>query len=61
LLLAMGREIADDITLASQRVLPRRLTDSGFSFSHPEIGDALAAALAPGAHPGSDPGDDAAR
>jgi hypothetical protein len=61
LLLAMGREIADDITLASQRVLPRKLTDSGFSFSHPEIGDALAAALAPGAHPGSDPGDDAAR
>jgi NAD dependent epimerase/dehydratase family enzyme len=61
LLVAMGREVADDITLASQRVLPRKLTETGFSFSHPEIGDALAAALATGAHPGPDPGGGAAR
>jgi len=34
---AMGREMF----LASQRALPRRLLDSGFSFHHPSIGDAL--------------------
>jgi hypothetical protein len=43
---AMGREIVEDITLASQRVLPRKLTESGFSFSHPHLDDALAVALA---------------
>ncbi|WP_018382313.1 TIGR01777 family oxidoreductase [Wenjunlia vitaminophila] len=41
--LALG-EFADDV-LSSQRVLPRRLLDSGFTFTHPRIDDAIHAAL----------------
>jgi len=37
----MGRETV----LASQRVLPERLTGAGFAFDHPQIEDALRAAL----------------
>lgn len=36
---------ADELLLASQRVMPRRLADSGFTFRYPEISDALNAAL----------------
>jgi len=39
-------EFAGDV-LASQRVRPRRLLESGFSFTHPRFDDALRAALPP--------------
>ncbi|MFJ9419304.1 TIGR01777 family oxidoreductase [Streptomyces sp. NPDC101227] len=39
---ALG-EFADDV-LASQRIIPRRLLDSGFAFTHPRIMDAVRAA-----------------
>jgi uncharacterized protein (TIGR01777 family) len=38
--LAFG-ELAEDVLLASQRVVPRRLLDGGFTFEHPEIEPAL--------------------
>ncbi|WKK22323.1 TIGR01777 family oxidoreductase [Streptomyces olivoreticuli] len=41
--LALG-EMAGDV-LASQRVLPRRLLDSGFSFAFPDVESAVRAAL----------------
>lgn len=34
--LALGRELATDAVLASQRVLPRALSQSGFVFQHPD-------------------------
>ncbi|WP_079086741.1 TIGR01777 family oxidoreductase [Streptomyces silvensis] len=37
-------EMAGDV-LGSQRVLPARLTESGFAFAHPRIDDAVRAAL----------------
>ncbi|WP_338676264.1 TIGR01777 family oxidoreductase [Streptomyces sp. SCSIO 30461] len=40
---AMG-EFSDDV-LASQRVLPRRLLDSGFEFAHPSIDESIRAAV----------------
>ncbi|KUJ54544.1 epimerase [Streptomyces albus subsp. albus] len=40
--LALG-EMAGDV-LGGQRVLPRRLLDSGFTFAHPRIDDAIRAA-----------------
>jgi uncharacterized protein (TIGR01777 family) len=36
---------ADELLLASQRVMPRRLADIGFVFRYPEISGALSAAL----------------
>ncbi|HEX2205897.1 MAG TPA: TIGR01777 family oxidoreductase, partial [Longimicrobium sp.] len=39
-------EMADQTILVSQRVLPRRLTQLGYSFRHPEVEGALRAALA---------------
>jgi uncharacterized protein len=42
--LAFG-QMADEALLASARVLPANLTAAGFSFAHPTIGPALAAAL----------------
>jgi hypothetical protein len=36
---------ADELLLASQRVMPRRLADSGFTFRYPEISGALNVAL----------------
>ncbi|WP_419994291.1 TIGR01777 family oxidoreductase [Streptomyces boninensis] len=41
--LALG-DFSEDV-LGSQRVIPRRLLDSGFSFAFPEIDDAIKAAL----------------
>jgi uncharacterized protein (TIGR01777 family) len=38
--LALG-EMADALLLASQRVFPKRLLDSGYRFQHPELGGAL--------------------
>lgn len=45
LAIALGRELTDDMVLASQRVLPTALGDAGFSFAHPEIAGALGAVL----------------
>jgi len=39
--LAVGREMADALLLASTRVLPRRLEETGYRFRFPEIGPAL--------------------
>ncbi len=40
--LAMGAERADELLLASQRVVPARLQAAGFTFRWPEVGPALA-------------------
>lgn len=42
----LGPEMAEELLLFSQRALPTRLLDSGYTFRHPELGDALRAALA---------------
>jgi uncharacterized protein (TIGR01777 family) len=42
--LAMGR-MADEVLLASQRVIPKRLTEAGFEFRYAELEDALAAII----------------
>ena len=42
--LAFG-QMADEALLASQRVIPERLTGSGYAFRHPALPDALSAAL----------------
>jgi len=39
-------EMADEMLLSSQRVLPKRLTQAGFQFSHPRAIDALRAIVA---------------
>jgi uncharacterized protein len=41
----LGGEMAEELLLYSQRALPTRLLDSGYTFRHPELGDALRAAL----------------
>jgi uncharacterized protein len=43
---ALGAEMAEELLLVSQRALPTRLLDSGFTFQHSELGDALRVALA---------------
>lgn len=43
--LAFG-EMADALLLASQKVQPKRLNDSGFSFQYPNLADALSHILA---------------
>ena len=43
--LAFG-QMADETLLASARVIPKRLLDAGFDFTHRTVGEALAAALA---------------
>jgi hypothetical protein len=40
-----GEELVSHLLLASQNVLPERLTTSRFSFEHPTLEDALRAAL----------------
>lgn len=42
----LGRGRADTLLLASQRTHPAVLLDAGYTFAHPEVGGALAAALA---------------
>jgi uncharacterized protein len=42
---ALGREMADELLLASQRVVPTRLLASGFSFQYSDTVTALARAL----------------
>ena len=43
--LAFGRERADNLLFASQRVVPQVLLDAGFAFSHPVLAGALPAVL----------------
>lgn len=43
--LALGRDMADDTLLASQRTVPGKLQRAGFHFRHPELEGALRAAL----------------
>ena len=45
--LALGRGAADELLLASQKVMPRKLTEAGYTHRFPELSDALAAALSP--------------
>ncbi|HZQ78557.1 MAG TPA: TIGR01777 family oxidoreductase [Acidimicrobiia bacterium] len=44
--LLLGGEMAEELLLGGQRVLPTRLLDSGYTFTHPDLADALKAALA---------------
>jgi uncharacterized protein (TIGR01777 family) len=43
--LLLGKEMADEMLLVSQRVVPHRLIDSGFQFATPELAPALARVL----------------
>lgn len=43
---ALGPEMARQVALVSQRVMPTRLLATGYRFRHPDIDSALAAALA---------------
>ncbi len=43
--MAMGEEMANEMLLVSERVLPGRLKQLGFGFQHESLGDALAAIL----------------
>jgi uncharacterized protein (TIGR01777 family) len=43
--LVLGRQLADELLLASQRAMPAKLAASGFEFSHPNLASAVAAAL----------------
>ncbi len=47
--LLFGGELVDELLLASQRVLPERLTESGYTFAQPELGPALRSLLSPDA------------
>jgi hypothetical protein len=42
---AFGRELADELLLGGARVLPARLTESGFSFRDLTVDGALEAAI----------------
>ena len=41
----LGRELTESLLYVSQRVVPTKLTSSGFSFRHPELEPALRAVL----------------
>jgi hypothetical protein len=43
--LALGSDLAEGLVLASARVMPERLLQSGFSFRHEQLDEALAAEL----------------
>ena len=47
--IALGSDLATEMVLAGQRVVPSRLTTTGYAFAHPDIDGALAALLAGGA------------
>ena len=44
--LLLGGEMAEELLLASMRVLPTRLLDSGYTFTDPDLGPALQGILA---------------
>lgn len=46
--IAIGREMAEETVLSSQRVLPKRLLESGYQFKHPKLEAALRAILGQG-------------
>jgi uncharacterized protein (TIGR01777 family) len=43
--LALGSEMAEEMLLSGQRVLPRRATEEGFEFAYPELDTALPHAI----------------
>jgi uncharacterized protein (TIGR01777 family) len=43
--LLLGAEMAQELLLGGQRVLPTRLLDTGYTFRHPDLDGALTAAL----------------
>lgn len=43
--LLLGGDLADALLFTGQRVLPARLSDSGYSFAHPTLAEALASLL----------------
>jgi hypothetical protein len=49
--LAVGGEMADALLLASARVVPRRLEETGYRFRFPELGKALRHLLGKGETP----------
>ncbi|HEV2112596.1 MAG TPA: TIGR01777 family oxidoreductase [Terriglobales bacterium] len=46
--IALGREMAEETVLSSQRVLPKRLLESGYQFKYPKLEAALRAILGQG-------------
>jgi uncharacterized protein len=46
--LALGKEMAEELVLGGQRVLPAALTARGFAFAHADLDEALASVLARG-------------
>jgi hypothetical protein len=44
--LLLGGEMAEELLLGGQRALPTRLLDSGYTFAHPDLAEALKVALA---------------
>ena len=44
--LAVGRDMADALLLSSERVIPRRLEETGYQFRFPELREALRHLLA---------------
>jgi len=46
--LALGAEMATDMVLSSQRVLPAKLTASGFAFGHADLDEAVRSVLRTG-------------
>jgi uncharacterized protein (TIGR01777 family) len=49
--IAVGGEMADALLLASTRVIPRRLEETGYHFRYPELGGALRHLLGKGGTP----------
>ena len=45
--LGLGRGAADEVLLASQKVLPHKLDEAGFVHAYGELAGALAAAIGP--------------
>jgi uncharacterized protein len=43
--LLFGKDLADQLLFISQRILPKALQDSGFTFEHPDVESALRAEL----------------
>ncbi len=43
--LALGAEMAGELVLGGQRVLPAALTSTGFAFAHPDLGEAVHSVL----------------
>jgi uncharacterized protein len=46
--LALGREMADEMLLGGQRVVPARAAAEGFTFAYPELDTSLKRAVSSG-------------